>query len=109
MALTSASNGLNNRKALKRTSAFMFIYSPLGMVPARGPISRCDFTQARVLVGHLVPPWMFSSIASWFILFFAFGVNGADPGRRVIRLDGFWQIAEGKVDQVPATFDHKVR
>ena len=36
-------------------------------------------------------------------------VSGADPpGRRVICLDGTWQIAEGTMDQVPDGFEHQV-
>ena len=31
------------------------------------------------------------------------------PERRVISLDGTWQIAEGKMDRVPAAFDHSVQ
>ena len=32
----------------------------------------------------------------------------APQGRKVIRLDGSWQIAEGTMDRVPAVFDHHV-
>ncbi len=32
----------------------------------------------------------------------------ADQPRRVISLDGTWQVAEGKLDHIPANFDHLV-
>ena len=36
------------------------------------------------------------------------GLAGTPSPRRVVSLDGIWQIAEGKVDAVPSAFDRKV-
>ena len=35
-------------------------------------------------------------------------MSAADPPRHTLSLDGKWQIAEGKLDQAPARFDHTV-
>ena len=36
------------------------------------------------------------------------GPTAAEEGRRVVCLDGDWQIAQGPTDQVPASFGHHV-
>ena len=35
-------------------------------------------------------------------------VSGEEAGRKVISLDGTWEIAEGSMDKCPASFGHKV-
>jgi len=34
--------------------------------------------------------------------------NAAETFRQVLKLDGTWQVAEGKLDQLPADFDHTI-
>jgi len=41
-------------------------------------------------------------------LFVATGADAADLRRRVVPLDGSWQVAEGAMDQVPSDFSHAV-
>jgi hypothetical protein len=39
---------------------------------------------------------------------FNLAAHGADGSRQSLRLDGQWQIAEGSMGKIPATFDHTV-
>jgi beta-galactosidase len=42
------------------------------------------------------------------VVFALSGCTSGRQGRKVLRLDGNWQIAEGAMDAMPASFDHRV-
>ncbi len=91
-------------------SAPMLTCEQIATVPAlAAPKLQWDFSNFPKQPIHGIPRWIFPSMAGWQFLFFASGAGGADLLRRVISLDGPWQIAEGKMDQVPAKFDHTVQ
>lgn len=43
-----------------------------------------------------------------FLLLTASALSAAEPHRQVLKLDGTWQVAEGKLEQQPASFDHTI-
>jgi len=56
-------------------------------------------------LGSVKTSWI--SITLVFTAFLAQNAPAAD-GRRVMSLDGIWQITEGSMDEIPDTFDHVV-
>jgi hypothetical protein len=58
-----------------------------------------------------IPPTAVRLAASFLLILTSTGVDAStrpSPPRRVVSLDGSWQVAEGGLDRAPAAFDHTV-
>src|ERR1017187_1919771 len=52
--------------------------------------------------------WLAAALAAGYALLIATGADAADLHRRVVPLDGSWQVAEGGMDRPPADFSRVV-
>jgi hypothetical protein len=90
----------------ERTFLFALAYGNWqqdGITAIRGPIFK-DIGNVKLLTPILqlvgIPLLMLANTST---------ARAEDSARRVLSLDGIWQIAEGQMDQVPAAFDRSVQ
>ena len=91
------------KKSPSNTSKVMSTKYACTAEPERLP--RNTLCKERIGTFPRVCTWFFSVT---FAITFCVPWASAGEGRRIVRLDGTWQIAEGSMEQVPDSFGHTV-